>query len=113
MYITNLRLTDTWKGMMQQFLTHFKENVCLLDSLVDKFDKIPMTTCIVFLQQPVESIPDLQQVCVKDMVWHPKTGSLSTLSYQSYCDLLKSAAYYHDIVVISSEMLQSIHPPYA
>ena len=58
-YITNLRLTDTWKGMTQWFLTQIKEKLCLLDSLVEESDKIPKNTHIVFLQQVVESIPDL------------------------------------------------------
>ena len=58
-YITNLRLTDSWKGTTQQFLTHFKEKLCLLDSLVEESDKIPKTTHIVVFEQAVESIPDL------------------------------------------------------
>ena len=68
-YITNLRLTDTWKAATQQFLTYFKKKLCLLDSLVEESDKIPETTCIVFLQQAVKSIPDLCQVHVMDTVW--------------------------------------------
>ena len=32
-YITNLSLTDSWKGTIRQFLTHFKEKLRLLDSL--------------------------------------------------------------------------------
>ena len=56
-YVTNLRLTDTWKGTTQQILTHFKEKLHLLDSLVEDSDKIPQTTHIGFLQQAVESGP--------------------------------------------------------
>ena len=44
MYITNLWLTDTWKGMTQCFLTHFKEKLHLFDSLVEEYNKIPKTT---------------------------------------------------------------------
>ena len=33
-YITNLSLTDSWKGTTHQFLSHFKEKHCLLDSLI-------------------------------------------------------------------------------
>ena len=58
-YIINLRITDTWKGTLQESLTHFKKKLCLLDSLVEESDKIPKTTCIVFLQQVVESILDI------------------------------------------------------
>ena len=45
-YITNLQLTDTWNGMTQQFLTHFKKNLHLLDSLVEESDKTPETSHI-------------------------------------------------------------------
>ena len=37
----NVRLTHTWKLTTQQFHTHFKEKICLLDSLVEESDKIP------------------------------------------------------------------------
>ena len=100
--ITNLRLTNTWQGTTKQFLTHFKEKLHLLDSLVEESDKIPKTTHIGFLQQAVKSIPDLHQFCVMDTVWHQETGSSGALSYQSYYDLLKSAAYHHDITVNSA-----------
>ena len=109
-YITNLRRTDTWKGMTQQFLTHFKEKLHLLDSLAEESDNIPKTTCIVFLPQGVESIPDLRQVHVMDTVWHQKTGSLGTCSYQNYDDLLKSAAYCHG--QLSHKVPQSLHSTY-
>ena len=101
-YITNLRLTITWKRMTQQFLMHFKEKLHLLDSLVEESNKNPQTTHIVFLLQAVESIPDLCQVCIMATVWHQKTGSSRTLSCQSYYDLLKSTAYHHGITVNSA-----------
>ena len=49
------------------------------------------------MQQDIESALDLWLVHVMDTIWRQKTGSTSTLSYQSYFDLLKSAAYCHDI----------------
>ena len=101
-YITNLRLIDTWKGTTQQLLTHFKERLCLFNSLVEEFDKIPETMYIGFLQQAVKSIPDLHQVCIMDIVWCQETGSSGTLSYQSYYEQLKSATYHHDITVNSA-----------
>ena len=101
-YITNLRLTDTWKGMTQQFLSLLKEKLHLLDSLLEESDKLPETTCIVFHQQAVESIPDLQHVSIMDTVWHQKTGSFGTLSYQSHFDLHKSSAYHYGITVNSA-----------
>ena len=29
-YITNLSLTDSWKGTTRQFLSHFKEKLCFV-----------------------------------------------------------------------------------
>ena len=88
--------------MTQQFLTHFNDNLILLDSLVEESDKIIETTHIVFLQQAVKSITDLCQVHVMDTIWHQKTGLSGTLSYQSYYELLKSATYCHNITVNSA-----------
>ena len=68
-----------------------------MDSLVEQSNKIPETTHIGFLQQAVQSVPDLYKVHVMDMGWHQKTGL--SLHYQSYYDLPKSAAYNHDIII--------------
>ena len=42
-YITNLRLTDSWKTTTQQLFIHFKEKLCLWDSLVEESDEISKT----------------------------------------------------------------------
>ena len=39
--ITNLTLNDSWKGTVRQFLSHFKEKLRLLDSLVPVSDQLP------------------------------------------------------------------------
>ena len=44
--ITNLTLNDSWKGTVRQFLSHFKEKLRLLDSLVPVSDQLPETTRI-------------------------------------------------------------------
>ena len=41
--ITNLTLNDSWKGTVRQFLSHFKEKLRLLDSLVPVSDQLPET----------------------------------------------------------------------
>ena len=51
--ITNLTLNDSWKGTVRQFLSHFKEKLRLLDSLVPVSDQLPETTRITFLQRAV------------------------------------------------------------
>ena len=53
-YITNLSLTDSWKGTTRQFHSHFKEKLRLLDSLVPDTDKIPETARSTFLQRAVK-----------------------------------------------------------
>ena len=42
--ITNLTLNDSWKGTVRQFLSHLKEKLRLLDSLVPVSDQLPETT---------------------------------------------------------------------
>ena len=74
-YITNLSLTDSWKGTNRQFLSHFKEELRLLDSLVSDTDKIPEPVRITFLQRAVQQNYDIRQIHVLDSVWRSKTGS--------------------------------------
>ena len=74
-YITNLNLTDSWKGTTRQFLSHFKEEIRLLDSLVPDTDQIPETVRITFHQRAVQQNHDLRKIHVLDSVWRSKTGS--------------------------------------
>ena len=67
--ITNLTLNDSWKGTVRQFLSHFKEKLRLLDSLVPVSDQLPETTRITFLQRAVQQNHDLRQIHVMDSVW--------------------------------------------
>ena len=75
MYITNLNLTDSWKGTTRQFLSHFKDKLNLLDSLVPDTDKIPEIVRITLLQGAVQQNHDLRQIHVLDSMWRSKTGS--------------------------------------
>ena len=95
--ITNLNLTDSWKGTIRQFLSHFKEKLRLLDSLVPDTDKIPETERITFLQRAVHQSHDLRQIHVLDSVWRSKTGSTGKLTFEVYYDLLQNAAYQNDL----------------
>ena len=74
-YITNLSLTDSWKGTTRQFLSHFAEKLRLLDSLVPDIDKILETARNTFLRRAVQQNHDLRQIHVLDSVWRSKTGS--------------------------------------
>ena len=96
-YITNLSLTDNWKGTTRQVLIHFKEKLHLLDSLVPDTDKIPETVRITFFQIAVQKNHDLRQIHVLDSVWRLKTGSTGKYTFDVYYDLLWNAAYQHDL----------------
>ena len=85
-YITNLSLNDSWKSTTRQFLSHFREKLRLLDSLVPDTDKIPETVRITFLQQAVQQNHDLRQIHVLDSVWRSKVGSTGKLTFEVYYD---------------------------
>ena len=91
-YITNLSLTDSWKGTTRLFLTHFKEKLRLLDSLVPDTDKLPETVRITFLQRAVKQNHDLRQIHVLDSLWRSKTGSTGLFTFELNYDLLWDAA---------------------
>ena len=97
LHITSLCLTDSWKGTTCKFLSHFKEKLHLLDSLVPDTDKIPETVQITFLQRAVQKNHDLRQILVLDSVWRSKTGSTGNFIFEVYYDLLWNAAYQHDL----------------
>ena len=96
-HITNLTLNDTWKGTVRQFLSHFKEKLRLLDSLVPVSDQLPEITRITFLQRAVQQNHDLRQIHVMDSVWRFKTDSTDTLTFETYYNLLWDAAHQYDL----------------
>ena len=95
--ITNLTLNDSWKGTVRQFLSHFKEKLRLLDSLVPVSDQLPETTRITFLQRAVQQNHDLRQIHVMDSVWRFKTDTTDTLTFDTYYNLLWDAAHQYDL----------------
>ena len=95
--ITNLTLNDSWKGTVRQFLSHFKEKLSLLDSLVPVSDQLPETTRLTFLQRAVQQNHDLRQIHVMDSVWRFKTDSTEALTFDTYYNLLWDAAHQYDI----------------
>ena len=95
--ITNLTLNDSWKGTVRQFLSHFKEKLRLLDSLVPVSDQLPEITRITFLQMAVQQNHDLRQIHVMDSVWRFKTESTDTLTFETYYNLLWDAAHQYDL----------------
>ena len=95
--ITNLTLNDSWNGTVRQFLSHFKEKLRLLDSLVPVSDQLPETTRITFLQRAVQQNHDLRQIHVMDSVWRFKTESTDTLTFETYYNLLWDASHQYDL----------------
>ena len=95
--ITNLTLNDSWKGTVRQFLSHFKEKLRLLDSLVPVSDQLPETTRLTFLQRAVQQNHDLRRIHVMDSVWRFKTDSTEALTFDTYYNLLWDAAHQYDI----------------
>ena len=95
--ITNLTLNDSWKGTVRQFLSHFKEKLRLLDSLVPVSDQLPETTRLTFLQRAVQQNHDLRQIHVMDSLWRFKPDSTEALTFDTYYNLLWDAAHQYDI----------------
>ena len=95
--VTNLTLNDSWKGTVRQFLSHFKEKLRLLDSLIPVSNQLPETTRITFLQRAVQQDHDLRQIHVVDSVWRFKTDSTEALTFDTYYNLLWDAAYQYDL----------------
>ena len=95
--ITNLTINDSWKGTVRQFLSHFKEKLRLLDSLVPVYDQLPESTKLTFLQRAVQHNHDLRQIHVMDSVWRFKTDSTEALTFDTYYNLLWDAAHQYDL----------------
>ena len=95
-YLTNTKLDDTWRGTNESFLMHYNDQLRLLDSLVDSGENLPDNARVTFLESAVESVPDLRRVKITDNVLQAQLGSTRPISYRSYFDLLKDAAFHLD-----------------
>ena len=99
-YLTNIKLDDTWRGTNESFLMHYNDQLRLLDSLVDSGEELPDNARVTFLESAIESVPDLQCVKITDNVLQAQLGSTRPISYRSYFDLLKDAAFHPDKAMI-------------
>ena len=75
---------------------HYNDQLRLLDSLVDSDEKLPDNTKVTFLESAVESVPDLRRVKITDNVLQAQLDSTRPITYRSYFDLLKDAAFHLD-----------------
>ena len=64
--------------------------------LVDSDEKLPDNTRVTFLESAVESVPDLRRVKITDNVLQAQLDSTRPITYRSYFDLLKDAAFHLD-----------------
>ena len=94
--MTNIKLDDAWRGSNESFLMHYNDQLPLLDSLVDSDERLPDNTRVTFLESAVESVSDLRRVKITDNVLQAQLDATRPISYRSYFDLLKDAAFHLD-----------------
>ena len=97
-YITNTVLDDNFKGTTQQFVLHFNDQFRQLDEISEDSEKLPPSLKLTFLQTAVRSINDLRIVETLDEFQSTTygDGSSTSLSYDTYYDLLINACVRYD-----------------
>ena len=92
-YVTNTVLDDNFKGTTEQFVLHFNEQFRQLEEISEDSEKLPPTVKLTILQTAVRSINDLRVVETLDEFQSTTYGhgSFTSLSYQTYYDLLINA----------------------
>ena len=97
-YITNTVLDDNFKGSTEQFVLHFNEQFRQLDEISEDSEKLPPTVKLTLLQTAVRSINDLRIVETLDEFQSTTYGhgSTTSLSFQTYYDLLINACVRYD-----------------
>ena len=97
-YVTNTILDDSFKGTTEQFVPHFNEQFRQLDEISDDSEKLPPTVNLTLLQTVVRSINNFRIVETLDEFQSTTHGhgSSTSLSYQTYYDLLINACVRYD-----------------
>ena len=97
-YVTNTFLDDNFKGTTEQFVLHFNEQFRQLDEISEDSEKLPPTVKLTLLQTAVRSINDIRIVETLDEFQSTTYGhgSTTSLSYQTYYDLLINACVRYD-----------------
>ena len=97
-YVTNTVLDDNFKGTTEQFVLHFNEQFRQLEEISEDSEKLPPTVKLTLLQTAVRSINDLRIVEALDEFQSPiyGHGSSTSLSYDTYYDLLINACVMYD-----------------
>ena len=97
-YVTNTVLADNFKGTTEPFVLHFNEQLRQLEEISEDSEKLPPTVKLTLLQTAVRSINDLRIVETLDEFQSTTYGhgSSSSLSYDTYYDLLTNACVRYD-----------------
>ena len=97
-YVTNTVLDDNFKGTTEQFVLHFNEQFRQLEEISEDSEKLPPTVKLTLLQTAVRSINDLRIVETLDEFQSTTYGhgSFTSLSYDTYYDLLINACVRYD-----------------
>ena len=97
-YVTTTVLDDNFKGTTEQFVLHFNKQFRQLDEISEDSEKVPPTVKLTLLQTAVRSINDLRIVETLDEFQSTTYGhgSSTSLSYESYYDLLIHACVRYD-----------------
>ena len=97
-YVTNTVLDDNFKGTPEQFVLHFNEQFSQLVEISEDSERLPPTVKLTLLQNVVRSINDLR--IVETFGEFQSTthghGSSTSLSYDTYYDLLINACVRYD-----------------
>ena len=97
-YVTNTVLDDNFKGTTEQFVLHFHEQFRQLEEISEDDGRLPPTVKLTLLQTAVRSINDLRIVETLDEFQSTihGHGSSTSLSYDTYYDLLINACVRYD-----------------
>ena len=97
-YVTNTVLDDNFKGTTEQFVLHFNEQFRQLEEISEDDERLPPSVKLTLLQTAVRSINDLRIVETLDEFRSTTHGhgSSTSLSYDTYYDLLINACVRYD-----------------
>ena len=97
-YVTNTVLDDNFKGTTEQFVLHFNEQFRQSEEISEDDKRLPPTVKLTLLQTAVRSINDLRIVETLDEFQSTTHGhgSSTSLSYNTYYDLLINACVRYD-----------------
>ena len=97
-YVTNTVLDDSFKCTTEQFVLHFNEQFRQLEDISEDDERLPPTVKLTLLQTAVRSINDHRIVETLDEFQSTTHGhgSSTSLSYDTYYDLLINACVRYD-----------------